>query len=66
MIVYILFFLLLNANQFCLLSRPTYKKLRDPGGGGGGGGYSPQILVGMCRVKVKKMARAPDRAPGRA
>ena len=22
-------------------------------GGGGGGGYSPQILVGMCRGKVK-------------
>ena len=22
-------------------------------GGGGGGGYSPQILVGMCRVKVE-------------
>ena len=34
--------------------------------GGGGGGYSPQILVGMCRGKVKKMARAPERAPGRA
>ena len=35
---------------------------------GGGGGYSPQILVGtcMCRGKVKKMARAPERAPGRA
>ena len=25
----------------------------NPGGGGGGGGYSPQILVGMCRGKVK-------------
>ena len=23
------------------------------GGGGGGGGYSPQILLGMCRGKVK-------------
>ena len=23
------------------------------GGGGGGGGYSPNILVGMCRGKVK-------------
>ena len=31
-------------------------------GGGGGGGYSPQILIGMCRGKVKKLARAPDRA----
>ena len=25
----------------------------NPGGGGGGGGYSPQILVGMSRGKVK-------------
>ena len=29
--------------------------------GGGGGGYSPQMLVGMCRGKVKtKKARAPE------
>ena len=30
--------------------------------GGGGGGYSPQILVGMCRGKLKIWARAPERA----
>ena len=27
--------------------------LSSSGGGGGGGGDSPQILVGMCRGKVK-------------
>ena len=38
-----------------------------PPRGGGGGGYSPQILVGICRGKVKqKWAKAPERAPGRA
>ena len=30
---------------------------------GGGGGYTTQILLGMCRGKVKKWARAPDELP---
>ena len=35
-----------------LLSRPGITG-ENYGGGGGGRGYSPQILVGVCRGKVK-------------
>ena len=35
-------------------------------GGGGGGGYSTQILVGMCRGKVKNWQGLRNELPGRA
>ena len=43
----------------------TFKPLILSASGGGGGGYSPQILVGMCRGKVKNWQGLPvERANG--
>ena len=39
-------------NYFCKFLTRNRKYIMDTGGGGGGG-YSLQILVGMCRGKVK-------------
>ena len=44
--------MLRNKPHSVTLAGYTYSHVHHPGGGGGGG-YSPQILVGMCRGKVK-------------
>ena len=65
---------LINDHDVCLNNdwaifhsiQQTLKLTKSSRGGGGGGGYSPTILVGMCRSKVKIRPGLRNELHGRA